>query len=209
MTTTETSIDLSRPCTTCKGEKVRPCLFCNRFDRNHPGKLEDGRVCFCVRDKRATGTPGFERCNGCDGAGIFVVPVFGWLAQGVLASRGKNKGTLAVSRPKLADDRTVEGARLYYVWRLTRFHAGKDVTMPIMAEHAIKGDPYRAELDACAALIAQRLTGRSSIGAARWRGALFGTSEVDAGMPWERPHPAAEPGGPVVTEGKPETPWGG
>lgn len=205
--TTNQTIDLARPCKTCDGSGRRPCLFCNHGNIGKtPGLNSDGKTCWCVRDRdRTVGEPGWERCHGCDGAKIFHMPVFGWLAQGVLSQRGKNKGKLAVSRPALAGlHRVHESARLYYVWRLTRFHAGKDVTLPIMAEHAIKGDPYRAELEACAVHIAQRLTGHRSVGAARWRGALLGTSEIDAGMPW-----SAEPGGPVVTEGEPETPWGG
>jgi hypothetical protein len=196
-----TTIENERACTTCKGSGLRACLFCNRYDRNHPGLLEDGRPCFCVTDRRATGTPGMERCNGCDGAKTFAVPVFGWLVEACFSTRGRNKGQLAVSRPSLSSIHSVhQSARLYYVWRLTRFHAGKDVTLPIMAESAIKGDPYRAELDACARLIAERVTGCGSVGTARWRGALLGEAPP-AGMPW-----SAEEGGPVVTEGEPDGP---
>ena len=85
-------------------------------------------------------------------------------------------------------------ARAYYVWRLTRFHAGTDVTMPMTASCRNHGDPFLPVLDRMAEKLAERMTGHGSAGVARWRSALLGEATPN-GLPM-----SAESGGPVVLD---------
>lgn len=105
----------------------------------------------------------WKQCVCCNGVGWFHAPDLKMLA---LSIKGRKPGTLKSKRP---DD-----SRAYYVWRLARFHGGKDVCLPMGAELEISGDPYRDTLDAAAKLIAQAIYGSGNVGSARWQQAMYG-----------------------------------
>ena len=107
-------------------------------------------------------------CTCCDGRGTFEAPD---LEQLCIAIKGRKPGTLRSKRP---DD-----ARAWFLWRMCRFHSGKDVTLPMTASLAVDGDPFVPTLDAAARVIAQHLTGKDSIGSARWRHAMHGETPAD------------------------------
>jgi len=102
-------------------------------------------------------------CTCCDGRGTFDRPD---LVQLCTAIKGRKPGTVRSKRP---DD-----VRAWFMWRMFRFHSGKDVTLPMTATIAIEGDPWKSTLDAAAEMIAKHFTGRESIGSARWRHAIHG-----------------------------------
>ena len=108
------------------------------------------------------------QCDCCDGRGTFEAPD---LEQLCAAIKGRKPGTLRSKRP---DD-----ARAWFLWRMCRFHSGKDVTLPMTASLAVDGDPFVPTLDAAARVIAQHLTGKKSIGSARWRHAMHGETLAD------------------------------
>lgn len=163
------SITTPRCCTRCNGTKLEACVICNSAWRPATPGVCEGKPCtFC------TNSSGMRPCRTCDGEPLYQPPVIGWLVEGILSSRGPRKGRICRSRPKLADHRNRESSRLYYVWRLARFHAGIDASLPIGADMEIGGDPFRPELDAIAQLVARGLTGHASIGRARWQQAMHG-----------------------------------
>lgn len=107
-------------------------------------------------------------CSYCDGTAWFHAPDLETLVKAVT---GRKPRTLKSKRP---DD-----ARCYYVWRLARFHGGKDVCLPMSAEMEIAGDPYRDVLDELARLIAKAYFGSGNVGAARWQQAMYGSHSFD------------------------------
>lgn len=108
--------------------------------------MEDTRECLICKGKG---------CSACDFNGSFGQPSFETIAAQIIGRNG-----LVSRRPKYA--------RAYFVWRMARFHGGKDVTMPIMAETLIWGDPYDKELDKMAGLIAKMVYGTDMAGAKAW-----------------------------------------
>ena len=150
------------------------CTRCNGTGKNK----YDGRTCYA-----------------CDGKGQFPAPDYKQILKALLVNR-KGKQTFRASAPKGRE--TAEQKRIYYVWRLTRFHGGADVTMPVMAETCISGDPYAKELDKFAGMVAQRVYGTQMAAAYRW-GSIFGAvKSVPAGLPG-----SAYPGGMATDENKP------
>jgi hypothetical protein len=126
-------------------------------------------------------------CIWCDGAGHFDRPD---LLELVKAIKGRKPGKLRSKRP---DD-----SRAYFIWRMARFHTGDDVCLPMAAQMDVGADPYREMLELTAEIVAQRLTGHTSAGRARWRSAMYGEA------PQERYRPqSAFPGGPVADANKP------
>ncbi len=107
------------------------------------------------------------RCRRCNGVGQFEEPDYDDILKHCLSSKGKNKGGVKTSRPS-----ENLGSRVYYVWRMLRFDTGADVTLPIMAETFIHGDPWVKELGDFASEVAKKLTGGHSVGAMRWGKAL-------------------------------------
>jgi hypothetical protein len=83
----------------------------------------------------------------------------------------KNGRNCLVSSVPVGQRRTVEGRRCYYVWRWTRFHAGVDVSLPIVADFVIDGDTARAELDGMAEMLALQLFGTDR-GVMAWQGLI-------------------------------------
>ena len=99
-------------------------------------------------------------CYSCDGKGIFKEPDYE-----AIKSACKGRKGLKSTRPK--DERS------YYVWRMARFHGGKDTTMPIMASVGVGGDPFVGELDKLADELAKQYFGTDIAAALRWKGLLY------------------------------------
>src|SRR5512135_1613892 len=134
-----------RPCTRCKGNKVVPDL------------LDDSKT---------------RPCNSCGGVGEYPEVDQTDILKRITASQGKNKGKIRASMTSpFRSDGHVE-ARAYYVWRLARFHGGKDMTMPVMADLVLRGDPYKPELDKLADEVAKTQFGSDMAAAFRWGRAL-------------------------------------
>jgi hypothetical protein len=97
----------------------------------------------------------------------------GTIRARIVASKGKNKGKLRASMSSSDAWGDQHEARAYYVWRLARFHGGKDCTMPVMADMVVRGDPCKGELDKLADVIARESFGTDLGAALRW-GRAFG-----------------------------------
>jgi len=124
-------------------------------------------------------------CNACQGFGWFTPPSFDDILKRIVATKGKNKGTVRASftSPTIVRDPSEEqrreqinAKRAYYVWRLARFHGGKDTTMPSVAMLFSRGDPYIQLLDALADGVARKAFGTSMGAAAMWGKALLGSN---------------------------------
>ncbi len=111
-------------------------------------------------------------CTACEGRGEFHPINLEDLLLRILATKGKNKGSVRASMtsPLRADG--VNAARAYYVWRLARFHGGADTTMPIMADMVVRGDPFKVGLDKIAEAVAKRAFGTDMAAALVWGKAL-------------------------------------
>lgn len=107
-------------------------------------------------------------CHACDGMGEFPPVDVEAIVAIIVATRGKNKGSIraAMTSPRKSDG--VQASRAYYVWRIARFHGGKDVTMPWTADMITRGDPFKAELDALADAVAKRCFGTDMAAAMTW-----------------------------------------
>lgn len=121
-------------------------------------------------------------CRCCEGTGSFEAPDLKGIVEGIVSTRGKNKGRLLKSKPRV-DHKTAHGNRVYFVWRLARFHGGQDVRMPVMAYADIGGDPFSKELEALAEAVARRAFGTDRAAAYRWVGALGHNVDVPEGQP--------------------------
>ena len=100
-----------------------------------------------------------EKCLSCNGTGIFNPPDPIAIEEEIRGRKG-----LRSQRPK--------SDRAYYVWRLARFHGGKDMTMPVMASVYIHGDPFVDELNKIADDTAKKYFGTDIAAAKRWGRAL-------------------------------------
>lgn len=146
---------------------VEPLMACTKC-KGAGHTLSDG-FSYTLEDGTRRHVPTkWKICSFCDGAGWFHAPD---LAPLVKAVTGRKPRTLRSKRP---DD-----TRSYYVWRLARFHGGKDVCLPMGAEMDIAGDPYRDALDELARLIAKTYFGSGNFGAARWQQAMYGSHSFD------------------------------
>lgn len=135
------------PCTRCKGDGST----LSKGFRTAEGKVFPSR---------------WQTCHCCDGAGYFHAPD---PAEIIKLIKGRKEKTLRSKRP--------DGAVEYYVWRLTRFHGGKDVCLPMGAEMEIGGNPYRELLDELARIIAKAFFGSGNVGTARWHQAMYGSHD--------------------------------
>lgn len=149
------------------GSNTEPVLSCSSC-KGAGHRLKDGFSYTADNGKRKSFPTRWEVCYCCNGAGWFHAPRPSDLIKQVT---GRKPRTLRSKRP---DD-----ARPYYVWRLTRFHGGKDVCLPMGAEMEIAGDPYRALLDELARLIAKTYFGSGNVGTARWQQAMYGSHSFD------------------------------
>jgi hypothetical protein len=108
-------------------------------------------------------------CLSCGGKGVFPSVNEEDIFKAIIATRGKNKGAIRASMvAPWGSKKTVESVRAYYVWRMARFHGGKDMTIPFSASVLMGGDPYREYLDKLADSIAKRQFGTDMAAAARW-----------------------------------------
>src|SRR5574343_992450 len=153
-------IDETRDCKRCKGTAVADSWIWD--------------------DATQTGKFGPAPCKECDATGKFAKPDFNSIFETITkGTKGTEKRTFRASKPKFQNEfkNKAEG-RAYYVWRLARFHGGKDVTMPVVASVCVSYDPYEKELDAFASLIAKKGFGPDLAAAYRWTNALGGSVAV-------------------------------
>ena len=139
------------PCKTCNGSGERPHW-------------------------RGDGT--MQTCSDCDGRGYFAAPDFKAILKAIEGRKRVISPLLGHEIKALRAKRPDDG-RAYYVWRMTRFHSGADVCMPMTAAFEISGDPYIKELNELAASYAAALTGKGSIGSQRWHHAYGGPEPTD------------------------------
>lgn len=122
------------------------------------------------------------RCVRDETAGVHQVCVDAdAIRAALLSTRGSNKGRFHKSRPALVEDDGVYGAA--YVWRMIRFHAGHDMTIPAMAPFYVGvwglideiSKPLLTALDELADTIGAELFGRPAMfrASARWGMALY------------------------------------
>lgn len=114
----------------------------------------------------------WDSCVSCKGEGSFLAPNEAKILARITATQGKNKGKIRASMTSNFSDK--EEARAYYVWRLARFHGGKDTTLPMMADLAVRGDPYKTDLDNLADRVAKEQFGTDLAAAVRWGRAFYG-----------------------------------
>ncbi len=99
-------------------------------------------------------------CLRCRGSKCVFCHHRGWFdppdRAAILAAIRGRKGLR--SDPKGLSDRE------YYVWRLARFHGGRDVTMPILAMLRIEGDPFKEDLDNLADEVASAARNVGAVG---------------------------------------------
>jgi len=145
---------------------------------------------------KGTGKASYSRrtpCPHCEGKGYFPPPNYLQIVMDV--TKEVKGGRQFRKSPPPVDRTTVRGARAYYVWRLTRFHGGADVTLPVLAELICHGDPYKDELDNLAAALAKKVFGTDMAAAYRWLGALGYNLPNVPDLP-----PTAYRNGPVLME---------
>ena len=144
----------------------------------------DKRVCRTCKGDKVTRLEGFtaldgtvyaaseRKCYACNGEGIFPKVDVDGIRQLLLASKGKNKGKLRAAMTSPVYTQPINEKRAYYVWRLARFHGGKDPRMPMMADLTSRGDPFKKDLDLMADAMAKESFGTDMAAAIRWGRAL-------------------------------------
>jgi hypothetical protein len=147
----------SLPCTICKGVKT---IHSDGFT-SLEGKVYPPSDRPCISCESRGDFPPLD-----DAASLAII-------QRIVATKGKNKGHIRASMTAPWRDGTVAEARAYYVWRLARFHGGKDMTMPMSADSVVRGDPFKKELDALSDAVAKHCFGTDLAAARRW-GQAFG-----------------------------------
>jgi hypothetical protein len=163
-----------RNCTRCKGEKILHSQWAK--DNGYEG-------------------PEGKPCTRCNGEGTYPEPDYKAIVEAVFTKRAPKRFRASMTSPFRKQGHAA--ARVYFVWRIVRFNAGLDVTLPMTAEMLIEGDPYRPELDALASYIAAKHFGHANVGRARWRSALLG-EDAPEGLP-----DTAYESGPVQDGNKP------
>ena len=147
------------------------------------------------RGRRISWTKKTKQCWNCDGVGYF--PTLESQFDDILKMLiiGKKKKRFRASAIPFEKRNNVLGRRAYYIWRLTRYHGGQDVTMPIGAITFLGNDPERAKLDKIADMFAKKVYGTDLAAAYRWKNALGGEVKTPDNLP-----PSAYSGGPVVLD---------
>lgn len=156
-----------RPCTRCKGEGT---IFHKGY--SYPA-TETSAACSAPDETRG--------CTACDGRKLFPAPNFELICQQITTGRGLKEGKRkfrASFDPKLKHWSDPEAARAYYVWRMARFHGGKDMHMPWTADIVTRGDPFHKELDRMADAMAKIAFGSNMVAAHVW-GSAFGIPGAD------------------------------
>jgi hypothetical protein len=143
-----------------------------------------------------------RECFYCHGAGSYPALDVKAIVDGITTNRGGKK--FRKGKPPVDERKSVLESRIYYVWRMARFHGGADVTMPMTASFFIEGDPYIDDLNALADAVAKKAFGTDMAAAWRWGGLMGFTG--GATPPKGLPDSAYEGG--IVSDGnKPEDEW--
>lgn len=141
---------------------------------------------------------GVKACHYCKGRGTFPELNIEAIVGACFTTRGAKRFRKSMTSPISRD--SAETVRVYYVWRMARFHGGADVTMPMTAMMLIEGDPLAKTLDQIADRVAVAAFGTSNAAAARW-GRAMGYDVPDMpGLP-----ASAYEGGPVHDGNDPDT----
>lgn len=111
-------------------------------------------------------------CHCCNGRGVFPPIDKKAVLSLLIATKGKNKGRIRAAMTSPFSSEGVNASRAYYVWRIARFHGGKDMTMPMTADMIVRGDPFKKELDAMADQVAKAFFGTDMAAALRWGQAM-------------------------------------
>lgn len=178
MTTNLPSVDFKseRHCTRCKGTG----MVHSQWNKDNGYEGPEGKKCSCCK---ATGVfPGLDVTK---------------LVDALFTTRGKTR-RFRKSYTSTKGFNDIHEARVYYVWRLARFHGGADVTMPMTADLLLRADPFKKELDLIAEHIARRVFGTDMAAAYRWGTALGFVQAAPKGLP-----ETAYESGPVADEFKP------
>jgi hypothetical protein len=124
-------------------------------------------------------------CGECGATGKIAKPDFDAIFLAVTkGKKGEEKRSFRSSKPKLENEyKSLSEGRIYFVWRMARFHGGADVTMPVCASMAVTYDPYDKELDAFASHVAKAAFGTDMAAAYRWANALGHNVPVPANQP--------------------------
>lgn len=142
-----------KDCTRCEGKGT---IFWKGFT------TDDGTV---YPDEEKT-------CGACRGNKVFPEVDLKDVLTRIIAKQGKNKGRIRAAFPSPLRSEGIEAGRAYFVWRIARWHGGRDVTMPVVADMIIGGDPYKGELDKVASEIAKLFFGTDMVAALMWGQAL-------------------------------------
>lgn len=114
-----------------------------------------------------------RKCHNCDGTKTFSGFDPAAIVAAIMATKGKNKGKIRASMTSpFGEGATQDQKRAYYCWRLARFHGGRDLTQPVMADLCLRSDPFRPELDALANVVAKHQFGTDMAAALAWGRAL-------------------------------------
>lgn len=168
----------TKPCKRCNGTGTDQSVW--HYNANEPDKSRFG--------------PG--PCKECNQTGKIAKPDFNAIYAAVTKTTKENKTALRKSKPALKNEfANLSEGRIYFVWRIIRFHGGVDVTMPMNAEMAIHYDPYHDELDQFASALAKIFLGTDMAAAYRWMNALGHNIPVPNNQP-----ETAFSCGPVVTD---------
>jgi hypothetical protein len=106
-----------------------------------------------------------RECYSCKGGGTFDPPVIPEIIEKI---KGRKEGTLRSSMRSYDSNKGILEARSYYVWRMARFHGGKDVTLPIMGILFVDGDPFKEELDTISEKVAIAVFGTDLGAVSAW-----------------------------------------
>jgi hypothetical protein len=122
------------------------------------------RNCLICLGEKTTGKGGLK-CMACSGTGTFKQPDVVQLYHLVRGHKG-----LRQNQPK--------NARAAYIWRMIRFHAGVDTSLPTELEYLRQTDPWVELLDVVAEHLAMRWYGDNTAGVRRW-GPVLGLTEPE------------------------------
>jgi len=145
---------------------IQQAVECQTSHDADTGPTDGRKPCLKCEGTGVGDSPLRPYCSSCDGLGYFLPPDTKAILQQVTTARGAKKSRrFRRSRPPRKF-----GDRAYFVWRLARFHGGADVCLPMVAEMAIEGDPWRDELEVFAGLLAKKVFGTDMAAASRWTG---------------------------------------
>ncbi len=139
-------------------------------------------------------------CDRCNATGKQDKPDISAIIALISKTDKAGKKTIRKSKPDLDEYRNILHGQVYYVWRMVRFHSGKDVTMPVCAMSCVRNDAWLDLLDLMADQISAKVYGTNMAAAYRWGNALGHSLPVPDGMP-----ATTYSCGPVADEHKPES----